>query len=354
MSIENRIRVAIVGAGRFGTRRAMAIAANSWSEIRVVADQVLETAKNLAGAIGCSYSMNWEETIARKDIDAVVVSTSTQFLSRITHKALVAGKHVLCEKPFGRNSDEVRPSVEEAARRKLCLKVGYNHRYHPAIAKAHALLKEGAIGEIQFLRCLYGHGGRSGYEREWRTDPTLSGGGQLLDQGVHALDLFRWFVGEFREVKAYTATSYWPIAPAEDNVFALLRTDDGRVASLHASWTNWKNVFSFEVFGEKGFLSINGLGGNYGTERLCWGVQHSVGAKPEERWFDYREPDQSLEKEWKDFLDCIASGRQPPSNGEEGLRTLQLAEAIYQAAQCAHEVVVPTDSQESISRSAAI
>jgi len=354
VSNENRIRVAIVGAGRFGTRRAMAIAKNSRSEIRVVADQVAERAQTLAGTIGCSYSVNWEETIARKDIDAVVVATSTQFLSAVTHKALIAGKHVLCEKPFGRKADEVRPSVEEAAANNLCLKVGYNHRYHPAIAKAHALLTEGVIGEVQFIRCLYGHGGRPGYEREWRTEPTLSGGGQLLDQGVHALDLFRWFLGEFREAKAYATTSYWPIAPAEDNVFALLRTDDGRVASLHASWTNWKNVFSFDVFGEKGFLSVSGLGGNYGPERLCIGVRHAVGAKPEERWFDYDEPDQSLEEEWKDFLDCIATGRQPSSNGEESMRTLQLAEAIYQAAQCAQGAPVPSGSEESLSSSAAV
>jgi predicted dehydrogenase len=353
VSNQNRVKVAVVGAGRFGTRRAMAIAANSQSEIRVVADQVQETAKNLAATVGCSYSTNWEETVNRKDIDAVVVSTSTQFLSTVTHKALMAGKHVLCEKPFGRNADEVCSSVAQAETRRLCLKVGYNHRYHPAIAKAHALLTEGVIGDVQFIRCLYGHGGRPGYEQEWRTDTTLSGGGQLLDQGVHALDLFRWFLGEFREAKAYVATSYWPIAPAEDNVFALLRTDSGRVASLHASWTNWKNVFSFEVFGEKGFLSVSGLGGNYGPERLCVGVRHAVGAKPEESWFDYEGPDRSLEEEWKDFLDCIVTGRQPPSSGEESLRTLQLAETIYKAAKSTVPMVVSSDRHESISSSAA-
>jgi predicted dehydrogenase len=354
VSNENRMGVAVVGAGRFGTRRALAIMANSRSEIRVVVDQVEETAKSLAATVGCSYSTNWEQAVAGNDIDVVVVSTSTQFLSAVTHKALIAGKHVLCEKPFGRSADEVRPSVAEAEKRRLCLKVGYNHRYHPAIAKAHALLKENAIGEIQFVRCLYGHGGRPGYEQEWRTDPALSGGGQLLDQGVHALDLFRWFLGEFRDAKAYTTTSYWPIAPAEDNVFALLRTDDGRVASLHASWTNWKNVFSFDIFGEKGFLSVSGLGGNYGPERLCLGVRHEVGAKPEERWFDYEGPDRSLEEEWTDFLDCIVAGRQPPSCGEESLRTLQLAETIYKAARSPVGAVPSVVRHEAVSTSAAV
>ena len=353
MSSENRIRVAVVGAGNFGTKRAMAIAKNPASEIRVVADQVLESAQSLAGNIGCESSTVWKETVARKDVDAVVVSTSTQFLSEVTHAALVAGKHVLCEKPFARTADEAQISVEEAAKGGLILKIGYNHRYHPAIAKAHELFKQGLIGDIQFLRCLYGHGGRQGYEREWRADPK-SGGGQLLDQGVHVLDLFRWFLGDFHEVKAFNATSYWPIAPAEDNVFALLRTKNGRVASMHASWTNWKNTFSFDIFGEKGFLSITGLGGYYGPERLCFGLRPNLGAKPEEQWFEYEGPDESLGREWEDFLDCISTGRQPASSGEDSLRTLQLVQAIYQASNDAQGAMVPSMSDRSLSSGASV
>jgi len=354
VSSENRIGVAVVGAGKFGSKRAMAIARNPTSEIRVVADKVSDSAYNLANNLGCEHSIDWEETIARKDVDAVVVATSTQFLSEVTRAALVAGKHVLCEKPFARTAEEAQISVEEAAKRGLLLKVGYNHRYHPAISKAHELFKQGVIGEIQFLRCLYGHGGRQGYEREWRTDPKLSGGGQLLDQGVHALDLFRWFLGDFTEVKAFNTTSYWPIEPAEDNVFALLRTKQGQVATLHASWTNWKNVFSFDIFGETGFLSVTGLGGYYGPERLCLGLRHAVGAKPEEQWFEYEGPDESLGEEWKDFLDCIATGRQPASNGEESLRTLELVQAIYQAADDMQGAMVPSSSDRSLSSSASV
>jgi predicted dehydrogenase len=354
VSSENRIRVAVVGAGKFGAKRAMAIAKNPASEIRVVADKVSESARTLAENVGCEHSTNWEETVSRNDVDVVVVATSTQFLSEVTHAALVAGKHVLCEKPFARTAEEAQVSVEEAAKRGLFLKVGYNHRYHPAIAKAHELLKQGLIGQIQFLRCLYGHGGRQGYEREWRADPKLSGGGQLLDQGVHALDLFRWFLGEFTEVKAFNTTSYWPIAPAEDNVFALLRTKQGQVATLHASWTNWKNVFSFDIFGETGFLSVTGLGGYYGPERLCHGVRHTIGAKPDEHWFEYEGPDESLGDEWKDFLDSIATGREPASNGAESLRTLQLVQSIYQAADDKQGAGVPSSSDRSLSSSASV
>jgi predicted dehydrogenase len=331
MPAENRIRVAIIGAGKFGIRRATAIAANPHSTIDVVADQVPEAARRLAGTIGCSHSANWEETVMRDDIDAVVVSTSTRFLPVVTQKALAAGKHVLCEKPFGRCVAEVLPAVEEAATRNLRLKVGYNHRYHPAIAKAHALHAEGAIGRILFLRCLYGHGGRPGYEREWRTQNSLSGGGELLDQGVHALDLFQWFAGSFQEAIGFVTTAFWPIAPCEDNAFALLRTAGGCVAQLHASWTNWRNVFVFEVFGESGSLAVSGLGGNYGPERLCFAARRASGAPPEEQWFEFPGEDRSLEYEWSDFLQCIAEGQEPPSSGRQALQTLQLVEAIYKS-----------------------
>lgn len=331
MSSENQIRVAIVGAGRFGTKRALAIAGNLKSTIRVVADLVPEAAEELAGIIGCEHSSSWEETVTREDVDAVVVSTSTRFLPVVAYKALAAGNHVLCEKPFGRSADDALPAVLEAAKNGLCLKVGYNHRYHPAIAKAHELFVGGAIGRAMFLRCCYGHGGREGYEKEWRTQVHLSGGGELLDQGVHALDLFQWFVGGFRDVMGLVTTAFWPIAPTEDNAFALLRTAGGCVAQLHASWTNWKNVFSFEVFGETGSLSVTGLGGNYGPERLCFASRRASGVPPHEEWFEFPEEDRSLEFEWSDFLRCVAEGKEPPSSGRESFQTLQLVEAIYRS-----------------------
>ena len=173
----------------------------------------------------------------------------------------------------------------------VILKTGFNHRHHPAIWRAHELCAEGAIGPLMFIRAVYGHGGRPGYDKEWRADADLSGGGELLDQGVHIVDLCRWFLGDFAEVFGSTATYFWDlghfesagrdspraangqsVAPSsislEDNAFALLRTADGRVAQFHTSWTQWKNRFSFEVFGRDGYLRVEGLGGSYGVERL--------------------------------------------------------------------------------------
>ena len=234
---NTRLGVALIGAGAFGARRAAAVAASPRSVLRVIADPDAERARTLADSVGAAAVADWRDAIARDGIGIVIVATPTHIAPEISIGALAAGKHVLVEKPFGRNANEIAPAVEIAAARRLALKVGYNHRYHPALAKAHELFAAGSIGRLLFLRCVYGHGGRPGYEREWRSRVEISGGGELLDQGVHALDLFRWFAGEFTEASAFLATSHWPIAPVEDNVFAMLRTREGAIAQLHASWT---------------------------------------------------------------------------------------------------------------------
>jgi predicted dehydrogenase len=324
--------VAVIGLGRFGQKRLASITADAHARLRIVADAVPEIAERTGIELGCDHTQNWQEAVTRSDVDIVVVSTSTRFLPQIAQAALENAKHVLCEKPFGRSSREVLPAVEAAERDQLCLKVGYNHRYHPALEKAHKLFVADAIGEAHFIRCVYGHGGRGGYEQEWRSQAQFSGGGQLLDQGVHALDLFRWFAGEFCAVKACARTSFWPIAPLEDNVFALLESRAGCLASLHASWTNWKNTFVFEVFGEKGYLNVSGLGGHYGTERLCWGRLRTLGTTPEEEWFEFAGPDLSLHREWLDFAACVREARTPQSDGRDAWQTLRVAEAIYAAS----------------------
>ena len=324
--------VALIGAGPFGTKRARAVAGHPQSRLVVVADSVRERAQALASECGCDAETDWQRAVGRSDVDAVIVSTPTTVLAEISLFAIRSGKHTLAEKPFARASEEARTPVEVARASGVHLKVGYNHRYHPAIRRAHELFRQDSIGRPIFLRCIYGHGGRPGYDREWRARTELSGGGQLLDQGVHLLDLLRWFAGEFREAAAMISTAFWPVAPAEDNVFALLRSNEGAVAELHGSWTEWKNTFRFEVFGERGYLRVNGLGGSYGPETLCLGVREKLGEVPREQLLEFPGPDASLAREWEAFAGVIMNGGQVESDGLDALQTLLLAEAIYRAA----------------------
>jgi predicted dehydrogenase len=326
------VRVALVGAGRFGAKRAEAVGKSTRSRLTVVADINGELAQAVGQKLDCQVTTDWRQAVTQDNVDAVIVSTPTHLSSEVSLQAARAGKHVLTEKPCAISAAEFAGVVQVAQKHDVLLKGGYNHRYHPAIRRAHESFQRGTIGRPLFVRCNYGHGGRVGYEAEWRSQAPLSGGGELLDQGVHALDLFQWFLGGFEDVTAMLSTAFWPIAPTDDNVFALLRTPSSVVAQLHASWTNWNNTFSFEVYGDKGYLKVSGLGGSYGRERLGIGLREKPGDVPCEEWQEFAERDDSLEREWEQFLDAVVEGREPSSNGHEACRTLQLVEAIRQAS----------------------
>ena len=342
------MRVGLVGCGLIGRRRADVVRRSPGDELVVVADLDQDRARSLARETGCLATTDWQEVVTRDDVDVVVVSTTNNWLASIAIAALQHGKHVLCEKPPGRNPEEARQMMEAARASGKKLKVGFNHRHHPAVWKAKELFDQDHIGEPFFIRCCYGHGGRSGYEKEWRVDPEVSGGGELLDQGIHAIDLFRWFLGDFTEAFGFTATYVW--APdngpqtadsgrrsavggrVEDNAFALFRTAGGQVASLHASWTQWKNLFSFEVFGQDGYMIVEGLGGSYGPERLRVGRRKREGGPPKEEVMEFPGPDVSWEAEWQEFVTVIREGREPLGNGYDGWQAMRMVYAVYESA----------------------
>lgn len=325
------MRVGVVGCGLVGRRRAAVVRESPRDQLVIVADVDRTRAEEVARENGCLVTTDWREVVSTDDVDVVIVSTTNDWLAPISIAAARNGKHVLCEKPLGRNPEESCQIVEAARANKVKLKTGFNHRHHGAIWKARELFDQGAIGEIYFIRCRYGHGGRPGYDKEWRANPEISGGGELLDQGIHALDLFRWFLGDFDEAVGFAATSFWN-TPVEDNAFALLRTAEARVASLHASWTQWKNLFSFEIFGRDGYLIVEGLGGSYGLERLIWGKRLPQSAPPEEKRFEFPGPDVSWDEEWREFVTAIREDREPLGNGYDGWQALRLAYAIYESA----------------------
>lgn len=342
------LRVALIGCGAVGRRRARALGRSAAGRLVVAVDRDSARAATVAAEAGSQAGTNWETAVRREDVDAVIVSTTTDALVSIAIAALRCEKHVLVEKPMARTPGEaeavVRAAVELAARRNaagrrpIVLKVGFNHRHHPAVARAHAALRRGDIGEPMFVRCRYGHGGRPGYETEWRATPEIAGGGELLDQGIHALDLFRWFLGDFVEAAGFTSTYVWrppnedPAArrEVEDNAFGLFRTAIGQVASLHASWTQWKNLFSFEVFGRDGYVLVEGLGGSYGAERLVVGRRLPASSgPPDERSVEFPDPDASWQKEWEEFVAAIREERQPLGSGHDAWEALKMVQAIY-------------------------
>ncbi|MFH1424486.1 MAG: Gfo/Idh/MocA family oxidoreductase [archaeon] len=319
------VNVGIIGAGLIGNKRAAAL---EGAELIQVADVNEESAKKLASEYNCKYTTDWKEVVSNPEIDIVFVCTTHDLLTPISVEALQNGKHVLVEKPAGRNPDEVAQLVKAAQESGKKVKVGFNHRYHPAMLKAKELLDSGAIGEFCYIRAVYGHGGRPGYEKEWRANPEKSGGGEMLDQGSHLIDLSRWYAGNFDDAVGFATNEFWEI-PVEDNGFAILRSKEGKTAFLHASWTEWKNRFYFHIFGKTGVIEINGLGRSYGPETLTLYKMKPEMGPPDQEVFEFPEADNSWALEFKELLAAIEENREPLANANDALESIKLVHKLY-------------------------
>lgn len=338
MTHGSTIGFAIVGCGLIGKKRTAALKAierarPAVASVRYTCDldlvRATETAK-LAGG-GTQPLVDFNQALADPAVDAVVVATLNASLAPIALAAVKAGKHVLVEKPGALNAAQLR-SIRSAARTtETKVRIGYNHRYHPALQKARALIDSGALGPLMFLRGRYGHGGRKGYDREWRADPALSGGGELIDQGVHLIDLAHWYLGEIESVQGHAATYFWDMK-VDDNAFINLRTPAGQTAWLHVSCTEWKNLFSLEIYGRDAKLSMEGLGGSYGVERLAFYKMLPEMGPPETTIFEYPRGDDSWAIETTEFIDDIIFNREPSPGLCEGIRTLEIVEEIYRGS----------------------
>lgn len=324
---SERVRVGIIGCGLIGNKRAKALGP---ARLIACADVVLERAQALAaGNPDVFVSSNWREVVGRDDVDLIIVATTNDQLAPVSLAALKAGKHVLVEKPAARELSEIESLIEAARDTGLQVRVGFNHRYHRALRKARELVDSQLLGEIMFVRGRYGHGGRIGYDKEWRAVPELSGGGELIDQGVHLIDLARWFVGDFSDVSGFAHTYFWQM-PVEDNGFMLLKTAHQQVAFLHVSCTEWKNLFSFELYGRNGKLHVEGLGGSYGVERLAYYKMLPSMGPPETTIWEFPMADTSWELEFAEFLDDIRLNRTPAAGLNDAYAALKVVNTIYQ------------------------
>lgn len=346
--MKRSIRVGIVGAGIIGAKRAHALKSTKQGTLVAIADVDLARAQALARQYGVESAGEWKKFVARKDLDAIVIAVPNAFAAPIVLQALKNGKHVFCEKPFGINAKQSATMVQAARKAKKIVKVGFNHRFQAAVLKAHEIVEKGGIGKVLFIRSRYGHGGRKGMEKEWRFDKKISGGGELLDQGVHIVDLARWFGGEFTSVYGLAENQFWK-TKLDDNAFALMKND--RVtASFHVSTTNWKNIFSFEIYGDLGFLQIDGKGGSYGKETLIY-AKRKLGMAPDMKVFDFGDNDKSWEREWVNFIHAVWKEEKLIGDGEDGLRANQLVDAIYRSSRSHKEIrLTPPPGRRKVAR----
>lgn len=318
--------VGIVGCGLIGQKRAKAL--GQGGQLVACADLDVARAENLARTSGAKVYRDWRELVRSPLVDVVVVATLHDSLAEITRTAAEAGKHVLVEKPAARNAAELEPVMAVAAKHGVKVHVGFNHRYHRSLRKAKEIVNSGALGELMFVRARYGHGARIGYDKEWRANPALSGGGELIDQGPHLIDLSRWFLGEMTEVQGFAHTYFWNM-PVDDNGFMLLKTAKKQAAFLHVSCTEWKNLFSLEIYGKSGKLDLSGLGGSYGVEKITWYRMLSEMGPPETTAWGYPMEDDSWAVEIAEFFEDIRLDREPSASLPDAQAALKIVESIY-------------------------
>jgi predicted dehydrogenase len=330
------LTVAIVGCGLIGNKRAEALGRGD--RILGAYDPVADRAEELVGRHGGSTCESIEALLAL-GADVVVVAATHDELTPISLRALEAGAHVLVEKPAGLGTAQIGRLIDASAMAGRQVKVGFNHRFHPALADLAAEIESGAHGELMHLRGRYGHGGRPGYDREWRADARRSGGGELIDQGMHLLDLTHWLAGPLPLHSALLRTQFWDTA-VEDNAMLVLGKADSRTAPwamLHVTWTEWKNMFSLEVYCRTAKLVVDGLVRSYGPQTLrIYRMGPDLGP-PELEERSYGAEDLSWAAEWEHFRGALTDGR--PLLG--GLEDARYAWARVEDAYASSDVYAP-------------
>ncbi len=341
------MRVALVGTGLQARRRLPSITGHPSTTLAVVVGADLDAARRLAHGTNARAADDWQSEIISDEVDVVVVCTPPDLHLAVGGAALSAGKHVLCEKPLTQSAATAQQLVDIARDAGVLLKCGFNHRHHPALWEARRLVADGVIGSPVHGRGSYGICGRPGLEGEWRSDPARAAGGQLMEQGIHLVDLFRWLAGDFESVYGVRSSTVFEIAPLEDTGLAVLRQTDGFCATVLSSLAQWRNRFQLDLYGSEGYVEVSGLGASYGIETLRVGRRDPFGPFTEQVT-EFRGTDSSWAAEWRHFIDTVIAidaviggmstnpmdpeGTPMEGTGADGVAAMRLIEAAYTSA----------------------
>jgi len=324
------IKVGIIGFGKMGRIRADSL--EKIKDVKIIKVYEVQHCHDINYPIATSY----EEILTDQNIDAVVLCLPNNLNFPLTMQALQNNKHVFCEKPPAFTVAEVKEIIELEKNGNRKLMYGFNHRHHDAVIKINELLESGDFGNVLWMRGRYGKSVDESYFETWRARKDLAGGGILLDQGIHMIDLFLYLGGSFDQIHAFVSNLYWKLDGVEDNVFAIMKNSkSGMVASLHSTMTQWRHLFSLEIFLESGYMVLNGLktsSGTYGAEVLT--VARNRSESPAATWeeeesFEFN-VDNSWDREAIHFIDSIRNNTNIEiGTSMDSLRVMKIVEEIY-------------------------
>lgn len=319
------MNIAIIGAGLIGRKRALALPKHF---LKIICDIDKQKVDYLAKEFKCEAETDWKKIIENKNIDAVIISTTNNLLSKIATEAIKNGKHVFVEKPGGLSLRDLRSTYAAYKKNPVVVMYGYNHRYHPALQKAKQLIDSKKYGSVLFIRARYGHGGRLGYEKEWRFNKELSGGGELMDQGCHLIDLVNFFCGRMDNSLGYIVTLFWK-TNLEDAAFFQLKNEKNQLADLSVTCVEWKNIFSFEIILKTAKIQIDGLGRSYGKEKLTLYEMNKKMGPPKIKEYNFPDIDVSWKKEIQSFVKKIKSSDTSDSSIKDAMYVICIIDKIY-------------------------
>jgi predicted dehydrogenase len=325
-----RFKVGIIGLGLIGKKRAL----NLGPKADLIAYCDLKK-KNLHTNKKIRFYKNWKDLIQLKELDIIIISTIHVFLAPILLEACKYKKNIFIEKPASIDLGLLKKIISLSKLYKNKIRVGYNHRFYPSILKSRKIIDKGLIGKLMFIKSSYGHGGRPGYEKEWRLNSKLSGGGELIDQGSHLIDLSIFFLGKVKKIKSKINNYFWK-TNVDDNAFVILEFVKKYISFFHVSCTEWKNNFTFEIYGTKGKLKIEGKGGSYGREKLTLYEMKKNVMLPFITTWKFQRNDTSWQTELNEFYDDINFGREPNPNLNQAYEVLKIVKSIYRSNKYDH------------------
>jgi predicted dehydrogenase len=328
MESEN-LNIAIIGYGKMGRIRHQAVDEVGGAEVVAISDP------SIGAALDTIPCFTHEEILRHPGVDAIIVATPNFLNKELTIRSLKAGKHVFCEKPpcfTAADMEEIMLAEKNSGKK---LMYGFNHRHHDSIMSMKEIIDRQEYGRILWMRGRYGKSVTPDYFNEWRAKKELAGGGILLDQGIHMLDLFLYFGGDFDRVKAEISNLYWKLE-VEDNAFVILKNSQtGMVANLHSTMTQWRHLFSLEIFMEKGYMVLNGLitsSGSYGEEMLTIAKNRSTA--PAATWRDEVTTKYTINNSWRyemeHFLNAVKTDTPVAiGNSADALKLMKIMDSIY-------------------------
>ena len=319
--------VGIIGCGLIGKKRAE----NLGNKARLIAcsDININRAKLIANKNKkIKIFKEWNDLLKIKELNIIIIATVHNQLSKILLESIKANKHVFIEKPASINLKDLRKAINKNKIHKKKIRVGYNHRFLSAIIKCKQIINKKLIGDLMFIKASYGHGGRFGYEKEWRMNPKISGGGEMIDQGSHLIDLSEFFFGKTVRAEGLIRDFFWK-KKVDDNAFFTLKFKKKILSFLHVSCTEWKNNFLFEIYGKKGKLRIEGKGGSYGEEKLYLYKMNKRMTYPKIYSWQFSKKDYSWSRELEEFYRDIEKNRQPNPGLEQAYSVLNVIKKIY-------------------------